>query len=113
MYINFIRINKQAASQSKSNNYIGMPEYNHGIYLGSIANYTAPSDGYLWWSFNTNTGYGHFYVYVNDKIIPKANSSSFLDGDVHHCDFFPLSKGDNVKIINSLNVEFTFYPCKF
>ena len=100
-------------SQSKSNNYIGMPDYNNGIYLGSISNYTAPSDGYLWWSFNTNTGYGCFFVYINDQIIPKARSSSFLDGDVHHCDFFPLSKGDNVKIINSLSVEFTFYPCKF
>lgn len=89
------------SSQGKSNNYIGM------------SNYIAPSDGYLWWSFNTNTGYGCFYVYINDQIIPKASSTSFLDGDVHHCDFFPLSKGDKVKIINSLCVEFTFYPCKF
>ena len=95
-----------------SNNGINMPDYDNGVYLGSISSFIAPADGYLWWSFNTNTGYSHFFVYINNHSIPSGSRLSFLDGDVHHCDFLMISKGDKLEFIDAINVEFTFYPCK-
>ena len=96
---------------SQGSNAIGFPDYEKKKYLGAIRSFVADKNGYLWYSFNTNSQGREFSVYINGHILsPTESYSSVLDGDAHHLDFIMLKKGDKVKITGGYPI-FWWYSC--
>ena len=49
-------------------------------------------------------------ISINNVIMGFDDGRSFLDGDVHHSDFFMVRKGDKIQIIAG-SPNCWWYPC--